>query len=185
MSATTTRTTTPTTSASPRPHTPRSLTPAAPFRERLAFALDVATGRLAGFLVRWSVPALRVALGLVFLGFGALKFIPGASPAADIAERTIDTLTLGFVHGTTAILLTAVLEVFIGITLITGRLLKSGLVALACAFVGILSPMVLFAGELFGHGMTLMGQYVLKDIVLVTGAAVVAAYALGARLRQE
>jgi putative oxidoreductase len=185
MSSITTRTAAPATSAAAHTPSPRTLTPHAPFRERLALALDVATGRLAGFLVRWSVPALQVALGLVFLGFGALKFFPGASPAADIAERTIDTLTLGLVHGTAAIMLTAVMEVFIGITLITGRLLKLGLLALAVAFVGILSPIVLFFGDLFGNGMTLMGQYVLKDIVLVTGAAVVAACALGARLRQD
>jgi hypothetical protein len=178
MSATTART-------APAQSSPRTLTLTAPFAERLALALDVVVGRLSRFLVRWSVPALRVALGLVFLGFGALKLIPGASPAAEIAERTIDTLTFGLVHGTTAVLLTAVMEVFIGFTLTTGRLLKLGLLVMAGAFVGILSPTVLFAGELFGHGMTLMGQYVLKDVVLVTGAAVVAACALGARLRQE
>ncbi|QAY71754.1 DoxX family protein [Xylanimonas protaetiae] len=161
------------------------MTSRAPFVERLALALDVAVGRLARFLTRWSVPALRVSLGLVFLGFGALKAIPGASPAADIAARTIDALTLGLVHGDAAVYLTAVLEMFIGVTLLTGRLLKTGLVVLAGAFVGILSPTVLFADELFGHGMTLLGQYVLKDVVLVAGAAVVAAAALGSRLRQQ
>lgn len=152
--------------------------------ERVALTLDVAVGRLARFLTRWSVPALRVSLGLVFLGFGALKAIPGASPAADLAARTIDALTLGLVHGDAAVYLTAVLEVFIGVTLLTGKLLKTGLVVLAGAFVGILSPTVLFADELFGDGMTLLGQYVLKDVVLVAGAAVVAAAALGSRLRQ-
>jgi hypothetical protein len=33
--------------------------------------------------------------------------------------------------------------------------------------------------------MTLLGQYVLKDVVLVAGAAVVAAVALGARLKLD
>lgn len=157
----------------------------APAVQRLALAADVAVGRLAKFLTRWSVPALRVSLGLVFLLFGALKAFPGASPAADIAARTIDALTFGLIHGDAAVYLTAGLEVFIGLTLLTGKLLKVGLVVLAGAFVGILSPTVLFAGELFGDGMTLLGQYILKDIILVAGAAVVAAVALGARLRQE
>lgn len=152
---------------------------------RLADRVDAAVAATVRFLTRWSVPALRVALGLVFLGFGVLKFVPGASPAESIAARTVETLTFGVVGGTAAVIFTAVLETFIGLTLVTGRLLRTGLVALAVAMAGILSPIVLFAGELFGDGMTLMGQYVLKDLVLVTGAAVVAAVALGARLKLD
>lgn len=147
--------------------------------------IDTTITILASFLARWSVPALRVALGLVFLGFGALKFVPGASPAESIAARTIEILTFGLVGGTTAVILTAMLETFIGLTLITGKLLRAGLLVLAGAMVGIMSPIVLFADELFGNGMTLLGQYVLKDVVLVAGAAVVAAVALGARLRRD
>ena len=147
--------------------------------------LSGAVDALARVLTRWSVPALRVALGLVFLGFGVLKLFPGASPAEVVAERTIDTLTLGLVHGPVAVIGTAVVECFIGITLVTGYLLRAGLVVMAGAFVGILAPTVLFFDELFGSGMTLLGQYVLKDVVLVAGAAVVAAVALGARLRLE
>lgn len=147
--------------------------------------VDTAVTAAARFLTRWSVPALRVALGLVFLGFGVLKFVPGASPAESIAARTVETLTFGLVGGTTAVIATAVLETFIGLTLITGRFLRLGLLVLAGAMVGIMSPIVLFADELFGDGMTLLGQYVLKDVVLVAGAAVVAAVALGARLRRE
>ncbi|MFE5337038.1 DoxX family membrane protein [Isoptericola sp. NPDC056573] len=153
--------------------------------EQVALRLDVAVTALARFLTRWSVPALRVALGLVFLGFGVLKFFPGASPAEQIAGRTVETLTLGLVPAATAVVLVAVMETFIGLTLVSGRLLRVGLVVLAVAMVGILSPVALFGDELFGHGMTLLGQYVLKDVVLVAGAAVVASCALGARLRLE
>ncbi|MGW8565376.1 DoxX family protein [Isoptericola sp. NPDC055881] len=153
--------------------------------EQMALRADVAVTALARFLTRWSVPALRVALGLVFLGFGVLKFFPGASPAEEIAARTVETLTFGLVPGAAAVLLTAVMETFIGLTLLSGRFLRVGLLVLAVAMVGILSPVALFGDELFGHGMTLLGQYVLKDVVLVAGAAVVAAGALGARLRLD
>ena len=151
--------------------------------EQVALRLDVAVTALARFLTRWSITALRVALGLVFLGFGVLKFFPGASPAEEIAARTVETLTFGIVPGATAVIAVAVMETFIGLTLLSGRLLRVGLLVLAVAMVGILSPVALFGDELFGHGMTLLGQYVLKDVVLVAGAAVVAAAALGARLR--
>lgn len=79
-------------------------------------------------------------------------------------------------------MLTAVAECFIGVTLITGRLLKTGLVVLAGSLVGIMSPMVLFFTDLFPGTPTIEGQYVVKDIVLAAAGLVVAAGALGARL---
>jgi len=155
-------------------------------RQGMTFAsrADAAVEVLAGLLARYSVTVLRVALGLVFLGFGVLKFFPGVSPAAELAERTIGVLTLHHVGPAAALLLTAVMETVIGLTLVTGRFLKSGLVLLAFALVGIMSPLVLFFGELFpAGGPTLTAQYVLKDVVLAAAAAVVGASALGARLR--
>jgi putative oxidoreductase len=141
-----------------------------------------AVDRLQAFLVAYSLQALRISLGLVFLCFGVIKFVPGLSPAEAIASATIDRLTFGLVSGHTAVLLTAVTETFIGLTLVTGAFLRIGIVVLGGALIGIMSPLALFTAELFPHGPTLMGQYVLKDIVLAASALVVAAYALGARL---
>ncbi|WP_028046155.1 DoxX family protein [Cellulomonas sp. URHE0023] len=139
---------------------------------------------LAQVLTRYSVTALRISLGLVFLGFGVLKFFPGMSPAAELAERTIGELTFGLVGPTAALLITAILETFVGLTLLTGWFLRTGLVVLAGALVGIMSPLVLFFDELFpAGGPTLTAQYVLKDVVLACAAAVIGAAALGARLR--
>jgi putative oxidoreductase len=139
---------------------------------------------IAGFLAAHSVTALRISLGLVIAGFGALKFVPGASPAEDLVMRTTDALTFGLVSGRTAVVATAVLEVFIGLTLLTGRLLPVGLVVSAGWLVGILSPVVLFPAEMFPGGLpTLAAQYVLKDVILVAGVAVVAATVLGARFQ--
>ncbi len=136
----------------------------------------------AKWLAAHSVTALRVSLGLVFLGFGILKFFPGASPAEALVMRTIDTLTLGVISGTAAVLMTALLECFIGLTLLTGIGLRAGLVVLAGSLVGIMSPVVLFFGDLFpGYLPTLEAQYVLKDIVLAAAGLVVGARALGAR----
>lgn len=142
-----------------------------------------AMGRLAAALTAHSIAGLRVSLGLVFVAFAALKFVPGASPAEDLAVATVDRLTFGLVAGSNALLLTALVETFIGVTLLTGRLEKVGLVVLAGALGGILSPLVLFPEQMWADsGPTLAGQYVFKDIVLVAGALVVAAHALGARL---
>lgn len=164
----------------------RAATDVTPSRSTgLSATVTHAVGLLHRLLDRYSVGFLQISLGLVFLGFGALKFFPGLSPAEGIAAATIDRLTFGLVGGHTAVLLTAVLETFIGLTLVTGKLVRVGLVVLAGAFVGILSPLVLFTDELFPHGPSLLGQYVLKDIVLVAAALVVAAGALGSRLRSD
>jgi putative oxidoreductase len=138
--------------------------------------------RMTGWLARHSIDILRISLGLVFLGFGALKFVPGVSPAQDLAEGTLEKLTLGILSGEAALLTTAIAECFIGLTLVTGKLLKAGLLVLAASMVGIMSPLVLFFTDLFPGAPTLEAQYVLKDIVLIAAGLVIAARALGARL---
>lgn len=144
--------------------------------------IDRVQQRATELLAKHSIDILRVSLGVVFLAFGALKFIPGASPAEDLVVRTLQTLSFGLVSAQVAMILTAVMECFIGITMITGRLVKLGLVALGAAFLGILSPLVLFFGDLVPGTPTLEAQYVFKDIVLVAAGLVVAARALGAKL---
>lgn len=96
---------------------------------------------------RHSIDILRVSVGLVFLGFGVLKFFPGVSPAEELAVRTLETLSFGMVSGPAALLMTAIIESFTGLTMVTGKLLQVGLVVKAGAMVGILSPLVLFFGD--------------------------------------
>jgi uncharacterized membrane protein YphA (DoxX/SURF4 family) len=134
---------------------------------------------LKAFLQRWSIPALRVALGAVFVAFGVLKFFPGASPLEPLVEATWGVLTFGVVGGQLALILTAVIETVAGLALISGVFARFGLVMLAVAFVGILSPLAFFPGELFtADGPTLLGQYVLKNVVLIAAALVVASRVL-------
>ncbi|MGH2377693.1 MAG: DoxX family membrane protein [Candidatus Limnocylindria bacterium] len=144
--------------------------------------------RLTRFLARYSIDLLRISLGIVFLAFGVLKFFPGLSPAEGIAVRTIESITLGLVPDGIASASVAGLEVAIGTLLLTGRWLRLGLVLLAIALVGILSPILLMWDEMFRgaiYAPTIEGQYVFKDIVLVAAAAVVAAQALGARMTTD
>jgi putative oxidoreductase len=166
-----------------------SQTVLSPNRQQTPVALQTAYGNAISALSSWlnthSITVLRISLGLVFLGFGVLKFVPGLSPAEDLAVATVDRLTLGIVSGQAALLLTATMETVIGLTLVTGRFVRVGLVVLAGALVGILSPLVLFPGDLFGGGPTIVAQYVIKDIVLVAGGLVVAAHALGGRIRSD
>lgn len=131
---------------------------------------------IKSWLLDHSVAILRICLGVTFLGFGALKFFPHFSPAEELVMKTVGALTFGAVPASVGLVLVAVLECAIGLGLITGRLLRLALALLGLQMVGAMSPLLLFPGELFGgpfHAPTLVGQYVLKDIVLISAGLVI------------
>lgn len=143
---------------------------------------------VTSLLARYSMPLLRISMGLIFLGFGLLKFFPDLSPAEDLAQATMGKLTFGIVPDGIGIVLVAALETAIGVCLVTGKYQRVGITLLALAMIGVLSPIALFPGELFGgeyNAPTLEGQYVLKDLVLLAGGLVVAAGAQGGRIVTE
>ena len=45
--------------------------------------------QIAGFLARHSISLLRWSMGIVFIWFGALKFIPGLSPAEGLIRASV------------------------------------------------------------------------------------------------
>jgi len=145
--------------------------------------------RVHAALVRHSVAALRLSIGVVFFAFGLLKYFPGVSPAQNLAETTTHILLFGLIPGNVAIILTATLECTIGLLLMVGRGLRVAFYLLVVELLGILSPIVLLPGRLFAgpySAPTLEGQYVLKDITLVAAAMVVAAASFrGGRLVRE
>lgn len=137
------------------------------------------------WLVTHSVAILRVSLGLVFLGFGILKFFPGISPIEDLATRTTSVLTLGILTGHNAMDFVAGLECIIGVCFIMGRFLRVGVWLMLAQMIGAMSPLFIFPGELFpgpSHAPTLAAQYILKDIILVAAGMIVASTWTGAKI---
>jgi len=150
--------------------------------------------RLDTTLNRWlvanSIPLLRVSLGLVFLVFGALKFFPGLSPIEDLATQTTSALTFGLVPPGVGLVMIAALECAIGACFVAGRFLRVGVWLMGAQMLGAMSPLVLFPGELFSDtggivAPTLAAQYIIKDIILVAAAMVIAATWTGARIVAE
>ncbi len=137
---------------------------------------DRVDARITAALARTGVPALRLGLGLVFLWFGVLKFLPDLSPAADLATRTIERLTFGVVGPELSLPILAIWETLIGLGLLTGRFLWWTLLLLALQMAGAVTPLVLFPGETFTQfpiAPSLEGQYIIKNIVLIGAAMVV------------
>lgn len=148
-------------------------------------AVDI---RLTRWMARYGVVILRVALGVVFVWFGALKFFPGLSPAQTLAAKTIDLLTFGLIPGGVSIVLLAILECAIGLGLISGSFMRVTLLLLAFQMVGAASPLVLFPGEVFAafpFAPTLEGQYIMKNVVLVSAGLVIGATVRGGGLTSQ
>lgn len=154
----------------------------------LTTRFDRIDARISGWMARHGIRILRVSLGLIFLWFGTLKFFPGLSPAEGLAERTIATLTGGVVPAHVALLVLAVWETAIGLGLIAGRFLRTVLLLLFVQMVGTTTPVLLFPGEVFvsfPFALTMEGQYIVKNLVLVSAGLVIGATVRGGRMVSE
>lgn len=141
--------------------------------------------KLTRWMARYGVVALRISLGVVFFWFGVLKFFPGLSPAQDLATRTIDMLTFGFMPPSVSIPVLAAWECLIGLGLITGQFMRATLLLLFAQMLGTVTPLFFFPAETFTrfpYAPTLEGQYIIKNIVLVTAAIVLGATVRGGNL---
>lgn len=155
-------------------------------------ARDARLARLDAYLTAWmarySILLLRIGLGIVFLWFGALKFVPGLSPAQELATRTISVLTLGVVPPTVSLPLLALWECLIGAGLIAGRWTRATLLLLWAQMAGTIAPLALFPQEAFTWvpvAPTLEGQYIIKNLVLICAGLVIGATARGGHLVAE
>jgi len=140
---------------------------------------------LTGWMARYGVTLLRVSLGIVFLWFGFLKFFPDLSPAQSLAGDTIEKLTFGVVPAGTAVVILAVWETLIGLGLLLGVFLRATLLLLWLQMLGTFTPLFLFPDECFTHvpyAPTLEGQYIIKNIVLISAGIVIGATLRGGRL---
>jgi len=131
------------------------------------------------WMARNGIPILRVALGLVFVWFGALKLVPGLSPAEDLVRATVP-----FLPGEWFLPFLGLWEIVIGLGFITGRALRLTILLLFLQMPGTLAPMVLLPDHVFSvfpFGLTLEGQYIVKNLVLIAGALVIGATVRGGR----
>jgi len=138
--------------------------------------------RITRWMARVGVLLLRLSLGIVFLWFGVLKFFPGLSPAENLAGETIHTLTFGLISPETANIILAVWECLIGLGLITGIFMRITILLLMLQMLGTITPLFLFPGETFTrfpYAPTLEGQYIIKNLVLISAGIVIGATVRG------
>ncbi|MCH7903971.1 MAG: DoxX family protein [Armatimonadetes bacterium] len=140
-------------------------------------------------IVRWmgknGISLLRISLGVVFVWFGVLKFFPGLSPAQELVGATISDLFFGAVTPDVSLPVLAGWECMIGIGLVTGRLLRLTLFLLFVQMPGTIAPLFMYPELCFTHPPfvpTIEGQYIIKNLVLVSAGIVVGATVRGGKI---
>lgn len=123
---------------------------------------------------------LSVSIGLIFFYFGFLKFFPNASPAESLGMTTVSQLCFNLIPQKICIFMLASLEVGIGLSLISGKWLKWGIIAAIAHLVFTFSPVFLYPDQVFSGSVwtpSLLGQYIFKNLILI--AALLVLYPTG------
>ena len=123
-----------------------------------------------------GIPLMRVSIGIIFFWFGALKFFDGLSPAQTLAIETVDLMTFGIFTEKVIIYGLATWEVLIGIGMLFNLYIKQTIILLFLQMAGTFMPVFLFPGEVFNifpYSLTLEGQYIIKNLVVISGAIII------------
>ena len=153
--------------------------------EQLNQRFDAFDAAFTTWMAKYGVLLLRVSLGIVFFWFGVLKFFPGVSEAEGLATETISVLTFGLLAPAVSIYILAVWECLIGLGLIFGLFMRATLLLLWLQMLGTISPLFLFPAEAFNqfpYAPTLEGQYIIKNMVLISAGLVIGATVRGGRI---
>lgn len=132
--------------------------------------LDRIDRRIAAAMRRWGHPLLRGSLGIVFIWFGLLKPF-GVSAADELVERTVYWLP-----PKVFLPLLGWWEVAIGVCLLVRPLTRLALLLLFLQMPGTFLPLLLLpevAFERFPFVPTLEGQYIVKNLVLISAGLVI------------
>jgi uncharacterized membrane protein YkgB len=117
---------------------------------------------LISFMDRVGLVFLRFAIGVIFIWFGALKTVGELSPAYDLVAATVYWLTPEIIVPLLAFLFTPLTRVAIFL--------------LALQMPGTFLPLVLLPEicfTIFPVGLTIEGQYIVKNLVIIGSALVI------------
>ncbi len=131
-----------------------------------------------GFMKRRGVAALRIALAVVFIWFGALKVID-RSPVEEIVKQTVF-----FLPGDPFFYLLGLLEIAIGVGLLIPIAPRLTLLLFWAQMAGTFLTLLVLPERSFQGGNPLLlgvlGEFVVKNLVLISAGLVI-----GASLRRE
>jgi uncharacterized membrane protein YkgB len=137
--------------------------------------LDDLDRRIAAVMARTGVPALRISLAIIFIWFGVLKPL-GLSPAGPLVEATVSWMP--FLTPLQWVAVIGWWEVLIGVTFLFKPTLRIAIALLALQMTGTFLPLVMLPGVTFQAGLypfvpTIEGQYIIKNLLIISAALVV------------
>lgn len=135
-----------------------------------------------------AIKFLRISLGIIFFWFGFLKFFQGVSSAEMIATKTISVLTFGLIEPSVSLIILAVWETLIGLGLLFNKFLREILFLLFLQMIGTITPLFFFPAEtfkIFPIVPTLEGQYIIKNLILISAGLAIGATVRGGKIISE
>lgn len=138
---------------------------------------------ITNWMANNGLTVLRVGLGIIFFWFGILKFFPGISPAEQLVRNTIY-----FIDPDLFLPILALWETVIGLGLVTGKFMRLTLLLLFLQMPGTALPILLLPDVVWNYfpfGLTLEGQYIIKNLVLIGGGLVLGGTVRGGKLISE
>ncbi len=120
---------------------------------------------------KWGITFLRYSLGVIYIWFGILKPF-GLSPAQELVENTV----YWFDNPKTFVPILGWWEVVIGLTMCIKPLIRVSIFLLFIQMPGTFLPLILLPEVCFSNfpfGLTLEGQYIVKNLIIISAALVV------------
>jgi uncharacterized membrane protein YkgB len=139
--------------------------------------LDRADTRICEGMDKYCQPLMRFSIALIFIWFGLLKPL-GLSPEEELIKRTIY-----WVSPQVFLPVLGWWEVAVGLCLLHRPLIRIALLLLFLQLPGTMLPLILLPDICFSHppfGLSLEGQYIVKNIFLVS-----AAFVIGGKVRAQ
>jgi uncharacterized membrane protein YkgB len=138
-------------------------------------SFDEIDRKISAFMGRWGTVAVRISFGIIFIWFGILKPL-GVSSAEPLVIATVPWLPV--FDGETWVSIIGWWEVAIGIAFLFRRTIRVAVALLALQMVGTFMPLVFlpdvtFQAGHFPYGPTLEGQYIIKNLMIISAALVV------------
>jgi len=130
---------------------------------------------ISSFMQRWGTLALRISMGIIFIWFGILKPL-GISPAEPLVLATVDWMPL--FDAKVWLHIIGWWEVVIGVMFLFKRTLRIAIGLLALQMVGTFLPLLILSDVTFQsgripYGPTMEGQYIIKNLLIISAALVI------------
>ena len=137
---------------------------------------------IAGWMYRYGRFVLRMSLVVIFVWFGALKLV-NISPANDLIAHTVY-----WMDPKVFIPILGWWEVLIGVCLLFKTLVRTAIFLLFLQMCGTVLPLFILPDVCFvsiPFGLTLEGQYIVKNLVLISAALVIGGTVRGEEKRDK